>query len=666
MNLRDLRAAPVTIPTLAAVAVLAWFAADQGGYGIAQWAPGLTALILLGGVMLVIVPNAWGDVPPVTRVAIGALAGYTAWSFASIIWANDAGAAWEGSLRTLLYLVIFSLFALWRQRPATGLALIGLWVLAVEIVFLVVLVRMGGSDTPRSLFGDDRLTDPTGYPNATAALALMAFFPAVILSAGRRVLWPLRAALAGGAVALLESALMTQSRGATLAVPIVAVVVLIVVPGRLRIAGMLALIGAGAAAAAPATLKLTDALGKTGNPADQAATAVQLTLLAVLVVGGVAGAIAAWETLRPPGPQTARQLKLTGQWLAGLVAITVVAGGLVAAGNPVHRVQSAYDSFKGGYDDNNGQADRLVGGLGSNRYDFYRVGLDAFQAHPLAGIGTDNFQQTYLREGTSEETPRYPHSIEIRALAQTGIVGALLLLGALAAMLAAAWKALRGQDELGAAVTGAALTVGVYWLVHGSADWFFEYAGLGSAAFAFFGLVCAMVPRPDPPVAFVRRFRTAGEALTVAVMAVVLAVFPLSLWLADNEVSSAGSVFAGRPAEAFKRLDRAASLNPFAATPYSVAGSIALRFDNLARADNAFRKALQRVPDDQYSTLERGAIASAAGRPADALRLLRRAVALAPRDAIAKEALAVVQDGGTLDVQNLNRRILLAAQEFGR
>ena len=67
-----------------------------------------------------------------------------------------------------------------------------------------------------------------------------------------------------------------------------------------------------------------------------------------------------------------------------------------------------------------------MSGLGSNRYDFYRVSLDEFTAHPVGGIGADNFQQQYLRHGRSSETPRYPHSVELRTLAQTGIVGALL------------------------------------------------------------------------------------------------------------------------------------------------------------------------------------------------------------------------------------------------
>ena len=32
-------------------------------------------------------------------------------------WAHDQGIAWEGANRTLLYLVVFALLALWPLRP---------------------------------------------------------------------------------------------------------------------------------------------------------------------------------------------------------------------------------------------------------------------------------------------------------------------------------------------------------------------------------------------------------------------------------------------------------------------------------------------------------------------------------------------------------------------
>ena len=65
------------------------------------------------------------------KIALGCLAAYTALSFLSILWAAVPGDAWEGANRTLLYLLVFALFALWRQRGASAALLLGAWTLAM-------------------------------------------------------------------------------------------------------------------------------------------------------------------------------------------------------------------------------------------------------------------------------------------------------------------------------------------------------------------------------------------------------------------------------------------------------------------------------------------------------------------------------------------------------
>jgi O-antigen ligase len=77
------------------------------------------------------------------------------------------------------------------------------------------------------------------------------------------------------------------------------------------------------------------------------------------------------------------------------VGVAGALAGLAVAGNPVDRLDDAWHSFKGGYATDASQS-RLVSGLGSNRYDFYRVALDQFRGHPVAGVGADNFFQDYL------------------------------------------------------------------------------------------------------------------------------------------------------------------------------------------------------------------------------------------------------------------------------
>jgi len=357
--------------------------------------------------------------------------------------------------------------------------------------------------------------------------------------------------------------------------------------------------------------------------------------------------------------------------LATLVA--VLAGGLVAAGNPATRVESAWHSFKGGYGSTGTGSSRLVSGLGSNRYDFYRVALDEFLAHPLLGIGADNFAQQYLAHGRSEETPHYPHSVELRTLAETGLLGTLIALIGLGAALIAAAQALRRDDPLVRTVAGAALAGFGYWVVHGSFDWFWEFAGLGAPAFALLGLACALAPAPSragspasPRVSPGHRGRRRRGVAIVAGAAVTLAA-AVSLgapWLSQLDADSAARIWASAPQTAYSRLREAARLNPFSDEPYLLAGSIALRYGELALADREFSLALARTPGDAYATLERGAIASARGERAVALGLLERAVRLDPREPLTRQALEVVRAGGRVSVEGLNRSILLKAQQL--
>jgi tetratricopeptide (TPR) repeat protein len=95
-----------------------------------------------------------------------------------------------------------------------------------------------------------------------------------------------------------------------------------------------------------------------------------------------------------------------------------------------------------------------------------------------------------------------------------------------------------------------------------------------------------------------------------------------------------------------------------------VAGDIALRFGELRRADDQFSLALQRVPGDAYALLQRGAIASTMGAQALALRLFEQAARLNPRDGLTREALALARAGRRVSVEELDRAILLKAQQL--
>ncbi len=700
----SLREAPATVPGLLAVALCVIWATDQAGYPVTHWAPGGLILLALLAIALVAVRRPLAAVSTPVRVALGCLAAYTAFSYLTIIWAAAPGEALEGADRTLLYLLVFALLACWPQRGLTAAALLLAWVLSVTGLALFAMLHMRaapGGELPGLLPGG-RLVYPSGYANADAAQWLMAFWPALLLARERRLPWALRGLLAGGAVLLAEIALLSQSRGSLYATPVVLVLVLALLPGRTRTFAVLVPVAAGIAAATPALLHVGDHTRAGEVVPATLHHAIDLALPIALAVALLVAAAAAVESRRGLSPGDARLVHRASAAVAGAVAVVVVAAGLIASGNPVQRVESAWHSFKGGYTTEGGGS-RLLSGLGSNRYDFYRVAIDEFTAHPLAGIGADNFAQQYLRQGRSPETPRYPHSVELRVLSQTGLIGTLLAVVGLAAALLAALRAARGPDRLAAACAAAALAGFGYWVIHGSVDWFWEFAGLGAPAFLMLGVACSLdagrradagpaqsasgprpadAPRgdaPEPRALDIRRVRSTGSvagrshglrrgavlAVPLAVvLAVVLALALAGPWFSQLEVQSAAHRWPKEPSGAYARLEQAAELDPFSDQAFLVAGSIAIRLNELGRADAQFAKALVRVPEDAYATLERGAIASTQGRSAEARTLLERAAALNPRDPLTQEALRLIRSGRGVSVQALNRLILQKAEEL--
>jgi tetratricopeptide (TPR) repeat protein len=135
-------------------------------------------------------------------------------------------------------------------------------------------------------------------------------------------------------------------------------------------------------------------------------------------------------------------------------------------------------------------------------------------------------------------------------------------------------------------------------------------------------------------------------------------------WFSQLQVQSAARIWTYAPQKAYAELRDAARLNPLSDEAYLVAGGIALRFDELARADHEFSLALGRSPEDAYAVLERGAIASTRGERKEALRLLERAARLNPRDPLTRQALLLVREGQVVNVQELNRSILHTAQQL--
>ncbi|HZV74150.1 MAG TPA: O-antigen ligase family protein [Conexibacter sp.] len=665
----------VLVPALLVVGLFVYWGAHGGGYASTTWEP--SALLVLG--LLVATAAGLGiDRLRTSRplaLALGLLAAYAGFSYLSIAWAPSPGDALDGSNRALLFLLLFALFALLPWRSWSARVTLGAFALGIGTIAVVTLARLGSAGQVPALFSGTRLAAPIGYVNGSAALLLTATLLGIALAARRELPIVLRGLLLASAAAALQLSVLCESRGWLFALPIVLVLTLVLVPGRVRLALWALPPFAGAALALPALLDVFEQADK----APTAAATVQALIrtsghaadVALLVCTGVllAGlAMAAFDRRTAVSPRVARGANRAGAAIAIAGALAAIAAGFALTDGRPDRKIADYWNHSQGYRATMPGSSRFAA-VGSNRPDFWRVSLKAFADRPLGGLGQDNWGEYYLGVRRSSEQPRWPHSLELRLLAHTGLVGFLLFVGFLAAALTAALAGRRRSVPGAAAVAAIALLPLVAWLVHGSVDWFWEIPALSGPAFAFLALggavmrpvpvagASASVPDPAPSaapaVASTPTDAAPGAPSSPARRPVVLAVglgalallaaAALALpYLAEREVAAASSGWPADPARAFARLDRAAQLNPLSARPQLVAGVIALQLGEPRVAERRFTQALERDGGDWFATLGRGLAASALGQPVRARAYYARARSLDPAEPLVQEALARV------------------------
>jgi len=348
-------------------------------------------------------------------------------------------------------------------------------------------------------------------------------------------------------------ALMGQTRGWLFAAPVVIVLYLVISRDRVRTAVALVAV---LAAAAVYRVPVEAVHNAFAHPAgvDAALSHATSRLLWTSLVLGALTVAAAYADRRMHVPAALARRANAGLAVGIALAIGVGVVLLVASqGHPVRRVESAWNDFKRGPEPTGSEA-RFKFSLGSQRYDYWRVSWEQFRAHPLGGIGADNFQEIYLQKRHSDETPLYPHSIVFRTIAQTGIVGVLLLGGMLACALVAAWRATRRRRGLGAATAAGAVTGFLYWAAHGSVDWFWEFPALGVGAFAMLGLAASLLPRPAASRAAIEPISAGRPAWAAAgVAAVVIGLGLLSPWMAARAARDGRPLVADRPRGRLRR-----------------------------------------------------------------------------------------------------------------
>ena len=480
--------AAALIPGGVGVALMLIWAVHDGGYDEDTWYWGALVLLALFTAIVIARGLAAMRISRAGRVALVAFALYVAWSYLSITWAESPGDALTGSNRALLYLLLFGsmLILPWTVRGAL-IALLT-FAVGVGVVAIVLLFRLAAASHVADLIIGGRLAAPTGYFNSTAALFTMQALVAIALAARRELPGPVRGALIAFACAGLQLAVIVQSRGWLFTLPLVAIVAIVVIPDRLRVATTAVLPVAGALL--PIHRLLAVYQNSSGAALNHAASRAGQVALVICAVEFFVATLLAWgDSLIPASQPSAARRRVLGTIATAVAVAAVVVGGLaVTHGHPVRFVKRQWNGFS---HVQTGPSQSHFTDVGTERYDFWRVALDAFVAHPIGGIGQDNFDDYYVPRRRTYSEPSYTHSIELRLLTHTGLVGFALFVTFMVAAIAAAMPA-RRHGGLEAFIAAAALLPLIDWLIHGSIDWFWEIPALSGPALGFLAVAGAL------------------------------------------------------------------------------------------------------------------------------------------------------------------------------
>ena len=579
---------------LAVLALFIWWGWKQGAYFGPVFYPGAIALYLMVALLLWLGPSP-GRIRGPAALALAVAFGLGAWTLLSILWTPAPAAALADAQRVFAYATVFlaGLLAVRLLRRERVLALAPVAVAGGLAGIATVATIATGTDLASYLHGDATLRFPIGYRNANAAFFLICLWPAVGLAAYNQLRWELRALLVATGTMLLELGVLAQSRGSLPAAAIALLVYLALSRNRL---GVAIVVGLAAIPAIPALPALLDVY-RHGN-ADagvipllhDAGRAVGATTLLSLALAAFS-----FRVVYPRISLGESRVRLLSWIAAVVVGVAVVVGGSVfvaGRGGPVDFIDQRVSEFgKVGYPDLRSQGVRFGANVGSNRKDFWRVGLDEGLDNPFLGGGAGSFQLAYLKHRRSGESPRDPHSTEVRLISELGFPGLLLLICFVVASLVAALRA-RRIGPATATLVAAGVAGATQSLLQGSYDWFWQYPAVTAPGFYLLGAAVA------PSLRRSRRGETSSARPLAAVLLVALALLAVPLFFADRYYQRALGEVADNPVQASEDFKRAADLNPFDSQPLLARGAVESRLGERSLALEAFRQAAQREPDD--------------------------------------------------------------------
>jgi hypothetical protein len=570
------------------------------------------------------------------RIAMVSALVFSAVVAASVTWAANPEGAFLEFDRVLLYLGVGVLVALtprdrivtWADGCAFGIAIVA--VLALTSRFFPSL--LGAHELPRFLPGtEERLSYPLDYWNGLAVL--LAIGTPLLLRAA--VMGPpsCQAFAAAAMPVLVCAAYLTASRTGAVALLIAAGLFVGLSADRWR-ALLTTFLVATAATLALVVLRDRPLLVNGPFDGDRAAADGRMAAISIALICAAAGFLNYLLQRRHD------ELPRPGSRVGFALASLTLAAGIVLVGISHPRARlvafTRAPALAAVSQPNFVQAHLLSAG-GGGRWQFWAAALDEFEAHPVLGRGAGSFEAWWSENGSLPVFVRYAHSLYLQTLGELGVVGFVLLIGAVGC---AAWNGIialvhaRGQERTTLAAVVAAATA---YLVAAGVDWMWELTAVTVVGVSCLGMLAvARTPRPRGTARRSGRLLLRASVVTGALIVIACEGLPL---LTDGQLrASQLAARSGDGVQARTHALRAVALEPWAASPYVQLALVDEQNRDLRFAASTIRSALRRNDQDWRTWLVAARIETRLGEIGKARRSLEQAERLNPRSPIFRAA----------------------------
>ncbi len=611
-----------------AATIFALSYADGGFASTTRAYAGIAAWWLLGIGAAVGIAGARAGVNRLALVALGLFAAFAVWILISINWASDAERAFAQFNQVSLYVAVLAIaIVLARLVPASWV--VGGVALALSAIATVALVsrcfpstfglQAGGSYIQALV---NRLSFPLGYWNGLGIEVALAYPLLLAIMTSRRS--RVASALAALPLPVIAAVMyLTSSRGAFVAAAVGVIAYVVLTPRRWGAFASLVVAGAGGAVAV-ATLAHKVALAN-GNIKLPAAVSEGHHAAVVIGIACVLTSLV-WLGLAELGRRMSTPPRVVG--IALVVAIVGLAIVAIIASHPVERFHQFKTNPPVAGTHATGATNHLLNSSGSGRWQFWGAAVSEFRAHPLNGGGAGSWEAWWLQHGSLPLPSEFAHSLYLEALAELGIVGLLLIAGA---VVVAVVGAVRSALALKSGEVAAAGACGIAFFVAAAYDWVWQLAGIAVVGVGMLGFALGALPaRRATAWGRFGAFRPA-----IALVAVAAIIPQYVILAAGSHLRNSQIAFTARDgARARSEALAAKAIEPWAASPYLQLGFVAEAEGRSAEAVQWGREAIRHSRQDWDVWANAAIFETNAGNVAAARRDLAEARRLNPHSTI--------------------------------